>query len=99
MNKQTADLIECLKEAGEDFEFYPTTKAMVKTIWQHATDTGHYDHRVHWDLLDIGCGTCNFKRWVEDLNREERMKHTEDTLKHRDYEVRTLELHEYCVME
>ncbi|MDD6338342.1 MAG: DUF4942 domain-containing protein [Lentisphaeria bacterium] len=99
MNKQTADLIECLKEAGEDFEFYPTTKAMVKTIWEHATDTGHYDHRVHWDLLDIGCGTCNFRKWIEELNREERMKHTEDTLKHRDYEVRTLELHEYCVME
>ena len=99
MNRQTADLIEILKENGEDYEFYPTTKAMVRAIWQHATDTGHYDHRVHWDLLDIGCGTCNFKRWVEELNREERMKHTEDTLKHRDYEVRTLELHEYCVME
>ena len=99
MNRQTADLIETLKENGEDYEFYPTTKEMVRAIWKHATDTGHYDHRVHWDLLDIGCGKCDFKRWIEELNREERARHTEDTLKHRDYEVRTLELHEYCVME
>ena len=31
-------LIERLKEAGEDFEFYPTTKSMVKTIWEHALE-------------------------------------------------------------
>ena len=71
MNSQMNALVEQLKDAGEDFEFYPTTKAMVRTIWKHATEHGSYSHQVHWDLLDIGCGTCNFRRWIEELNREE----------------------------
>lgn len=75
MNSQMNALVEQLKDAGEDFEFYPTTKAMVRAIWKHATEHGNYDHQVHWDLLDIGCGTCNFRRWINELNKEEIDKH------------------------
>ena len=75
MNSQMNALVEQLKDAGEDFEFYPTTKAMVRTIWKHATEHGSYSHQVHWDLLDIGCGTCNFRRWINELNQEEIEKH------------------------
>lgn len=74
MKKQTADLIETLKDAGEDFEFYPTTKDMVRAIWDHALSDAHSnsrDRQRYCDVLDIGCGTCNFRRWIEELNREE----------------------------
>ena len=101
MKQQTADLIERLKEAGEDYEFYPTTKEMVRAIWNHATETrrGEYDHRKQWHLLDIGCGTCNVKRWIEELNEEERLKHPEETLKCNAYDVRNINIREYCVIE
>ena len=69
----TTALVEQLKEAGEDFEFYPTTREMVKTIWNHR-------HRKWSDgspkidsfgaVLDIGCGTCNFRRWVREFDEE-----------------------------
>ena len=101
MKQTTAALIERLKEAGEDFEFYPTTKEMVRAIWQHATDLKHgeYDHRKEWHLLDIGCGTCNVKRWIEELNDEEYRKHPEETHRCNGYEVRKINIREYCVIE
>ena len=99
MNAATNALVEQLKEAGEDFEFYPTTKEMIRVIWKHATDTTDGDHRRHWHLLDIGCGTCNVKRWIEELNEEERGKHSAETLKHDDYLVRNIAITEYCVIE
>ena len=49
MNKLNA-LIQELKENNQDFEFYPTTKEMIKTIYRAASGE---------DWLDIGCGTCN----------------------------------------
>ena len=43
MNKQMNELIVELKEAGEDFEFYPTTRDMVRRIWRFQSDnhSGH----------------------------------------------------------
>ena len=93
MKQQTADLIERLKEAGEDFEFYPTTKEMVRAIWSYATKS-EYHQRVYWEsVLDIGCGTCNFKRWIDELNEEAKPK---DPNAH-DY--RHIVLQDYYVME
>ena len=31
----TTALVEQLKAAGEDFEFYPTTREMIRMIWDH----------------------------------------------------------------
>ena len=92
MNSQMNALVEQLKDAGEDFEFYPTTKAMVRAIWKHAT-AQDYDHRVSWNLLDIGCGTCNFKRWINELNKEERAKHPDSR------ETAEVNISTYYVME
>lgn len=61
------DLILELKENGQDFEFYPTTKEIVKAIWEHRR--GEYTTKSLADVLDIGCGTCNFRRWIEELNK------------------------------
>lgn len=90
----TTALIEQLKAAGEDFEFYPTTRDMVKTIWDH--------HRKYSDgspkitnfgaVLDIGCGTCNFRRWVKEFNDE--LAKTE-----KDGDRYTVNIYNYYVME
>ena len=67
------NLIEQLKDAGQDFEFYPTTKDMIRCIFEHRRH-GYEDSRrgCHvtdfGTVLDIGCGTCNFKRFVDELN-------------------------------
>ncbi|MBR1951463.1 MAG: DUF4942 domain-containing protein [Lentisphaeria bacterium] len=70
----TATLVKQLKEAGEDFEFYPTTKEMVRCIWEHTKNRvrkSPYDRACgnFGDVLDIGCGTCNFKRWIDEINK------------------------------
>lgn len=65
----TTALVEQLKEAGEDFEFYPTTRAMVKMIWDHRRKMGIHKSGFG-SVLDIGCGTCNFLRWVKEFNSE-----------------------------
>ena len=94
MKQTTAALVERLKEAGEDFEFYPTTKAMVRAIWNHATKSEYRDRRVYWNsVLDIGCGTCNFKRWIEELNEEATPKDPHV------YEYRNIIMRDYYVME
>lgn len=68
----TNALVEKLKSAGEDYEFYPTTREMVKKIWDHCRNAAHdwEDRGELGDVLDIGCGTCNFKRWIEEFNAE-----------------------------
>ena len=56
-------LIEELKENNQDFEFYPTTKEMIKCIYNDM-DSGYKN------ILDIGCGTCNFKKFFEEFQAE-----------------------------
>lgn len=65
MSKLNA-LIQELKENNQDFEFYPTTKEMIKTIYRVASGE---------DWLDIGCGTCNFKRYFEELRIEQQARY------------------------
>lgn len=72
----TATLVKQLKEAGQDFEFYPTTKEMVRCIWEHRrvkpvrlTRASRDKVGTFGDVLDIGCGTCNFKRWIDEINK------------------------------
>ena len=59
-------LIQELKENNQDFEFYPTTKEMIKTIYRTASGE---------DWLDIGCGTCNFKKYFEELKTEQQTRY------------------------
>ena len=69
MNKQMYGLIAELKGAGEDFEFYPTTRDMIRRIWRYQSHnrSGHYRFGK---VLDIGCGKCDFRKWVGELNQE-----------------------------
>ena len=69
MTKQMNELIADLKEAGEDFEFYPTTRDMVRRIWKFKKAC-RYGHDRFGNVLDIGCGKCDFRKWVNELNRE-----------------------------
>lgn len=55
-------LINELKENNQDFEFYPTTKEMLKVI------APHMDNET---VLDIGCGTCNFRKYMVEFQKEE----------------------------
>lgn len=66
----TSTLIKQLKEAGQDFELYPTTREMIRCIWEHARGrvNGHRSGNFG-AVLDIGCGTCNFKRYVDEFNK------------------------------
>ena len=57
-------LIEELKENNQDFEFYPTTKEMIKCIYNDM-ESGYNN------ILDIGCGTCNFKKFFEEFQAAE----------------------------
>ena len=55
-------LINELKENNEDFEFYPTTKEMIRTIYRNS-EGGEW--------LNIGCGTCNFRKYFNELSQEQ----------------------------
>ena len=52
-------LIKELKNNNEDFEFYPTSKNMIDVI------IPYLDHET---VLDIGCGTGNFKKFVSEAD-------------------------------
>ena len=70
MNNETRQLILELKENNEDFEFYPTTKEMVKVIYDNID-------RAVSSVLDIGCGTCNFKKYFKEFSEEDWKKYDE----------------------
>ena len=57
-------LIETLKENGQDFEFYPTTKEMVGCIARSIISAGEH----HSSILDIGAGNGNFFDLLEGFN-------------------------------
>lgn len=59
----TATLVKELKENNEDFEFYPTTKEMIKCIYNRIDGSAG-------NILDIGCGTCNFKKYFDEFNHQ-----------------------------
>ena len=54
-------LINELKENDQDFEFYPTTKKMIEAIYKYS-DGGEW--------LDIGAGTCNFRKYYNEIGKE-----------------------------
>lgn len=59
------ELVKQLKEAGQDFEFYPTTKEIVFSVWR-----GLGDYRSGLKILDIGAGNGNFFRLLEECEKE-----------------------------
>lgn len=95
----TATLVKQLKEAGQDFEFYPTTPEMIKCIWEHRRyrfSDGSYSVDDFGKVLDIGCGTCNFQKYINELNKEY-IEYNEDGSVRRNHE--TVSIRDYYVIE
>ena len=68
MKQQT--LFQDLKDFGEDFEFYPTTKEITLKLMQ---DLSKHDIRTYGafeGMLDIGCGDGNLFRLMDELKKE-----------------------------
>lgn len=68
-NAETTQLVLELKEQEQDYEFYPTTKEIIACIHEHINshwEIEHYSNKV----LDIGCGTENFRKHIKDLHHE-----------------------------
>jgi len=63
-------LILNLKENNEDFEFYPTSKEMIKPIYQRIS--------MKDNILDIGCGTCNLRKYIKEFDKEKDVKYLND---------------------
>ena len=57
-------LVKELKENNEDNEFYPSTKEMIKVIYDKI-QANYYWQRLK--VLDIGCGTCNFGNYFKEF--------------------------------
>lgn len=62
----TTAIVQELKNNQEDFEFYPSTEEMVKTIYDDVRDTGSW--------LDIGCGAGHFKKFYRKFYEQESAK-------------------------
>ena len=58
MKKETRDLLSILTENNEDFEFYPTTDAMLTKVKQYSIE--------HRSILDIGCGSAKLRNYFAD---------------------------------
>lgn len=69
MKKETEQLILDLKTNNEDYEFYPTTKEMVECIHRHINANWEREHNIS-EVLDIGCGTENFRKYINELYAE-----------------------------
>jgi hypothetical protein len=55
MKKETRDLLSVLNENNEDFEYYPTTDAMLTKVKQYSIE--------HRSILDIGCGSAKLRNY------------------------------------
>lgn len=62
MTNSIGQLVLNLKENNEDFEFYPTTDEMLSVI---------APYMEHETVLDIGCGTCKFKKYMDNREKTE----------------------------
>lgn len=113
MKQQTLDLVTTLKQNNQDFEFYPTTKEMIKAVYDDfCLHRKYYYGNGYKDIksfLDIGCGTCNFLTYMAELedeaeaefNRREKLKrlHAEANGEYYREEVWRQGWFEYFVME
>ena len=57
-----SQLVLDLKNNNEDYEFYPTTDEMLRVI------APYMEHEI---VLDIGCGTCKFKKYMDKRMNDE----------------------------
>lgn len=63
MKKELSVLLDDLKQNNEDYELYPTSKDMIEVIYNDIKN----GNSSTW--LDIGAGTCNFKKYFKELHQ------------------------------
>ena len=72
MKQEFKQLLLTLNENGQDFELYPTTKEMIRVIYEdYRLHNNHYDNHIK-SILDIGCGTCNFLTYMTEFENEKK---------------------------
>lgn len=62
MKAETRSVLAELKEHGQDYDWYPTTDEMFAVIEPYLKDV---------DVLDIGCGDCRFKTYMDKVAQAE----------------------------
>lgn len=62
----TSTLVKQLKKENQDYEMYPSTPEMLRTIYDHMKS----NYRMT-SVLEIGCGTCNFIKYYKEYFGEE----------------------------
>lgn len=64
----TRKIVEALKESNQDFEWYPTSKKMMRVIYDDLqNDRMGYSH---FSMLDIGAGNGNAFKLLEGINSD-----------------------------
>jgi hypothetical protein len=72
----SANLIKTLKNKGEDFEFYPTTKEILEAMYWDLLPT-KYDESYYrangkrFSILDVGAGQCKLLSTFEEIAEEQ----------------------------
>ena len=56
MTKTNQSFINHLKDNNEDFDFYPTTQAIIDTVKKYLNNKISYDEQYKGSVLEIGCG-------------------------------------------
>lgn len=67
-------MVEKLKDAGEDFEWYPTTSAMITTVGRKLRSIYRGSH---FSVMDIGAGDGRVLAGVDNITREQGSNGTE----------------------
>lgn len=67
--RQTQTILQAVQAADEDFEFYPTTKAMVDVVARHLP-------AEYGSIMDIGAGDARVLRWFAEKVREDKHRPT-----------------------
>ena len=68
MKKELKSLVKELEENNQSWELYPTSEEMIKPIIDDIKK--EYSYRTS-SYLDIGCGTCNFKKFFDKFSDDE----------------------------
>lgn len=83
------NLLDTLKQNNEDFEFYPTTRKMFKTIYG---DINYWDEYPR--LLEIGSGRCDLYKYFQEFKENTKRVDSYGDITYTGYNLR-----EYFIIE
>lgn len=66
------NLIDSLKENGQSWEFYPTTKEIIQRLYEEINKDGKDHYRnMSTSILEIGAGNGKVLKTLEQLSKEQ----------------------------